>query len=220
MNSVPFVPFNCLKTKVEKSKSRLPHWSREGATHFVTFRLADAIPAEAKKQWRQKREEWLARCGTSSDEQNWFGRLTAEQRREYRSKFGATFEKMMDRGQGECLLRKEANAGILAECLHHFDGEKYFLGDYVIMPNHVHVLVIPLGENILHQIVGAWKGFSSRQMNQKEGRSGALWQRESFDHAVRTERQLQRFVDYIADNPLKAGLSPESCRRYQVEWKR
>jgi REP element-mobilizing transposase RayT len=71
----------------------------------------------------------------------------------------------------------------------------------VVMPNHVHVLLSPLGEQLLSGIVHSWKSFTASQINAALGRQGAFWQKESFDHIVRSAASLEKFRQYIRDNP-------------------
>lgn len=216
VKSISFTPF--LKDKeVKKTCSKLPHWSQVGATHFVTFRLADSIPKMAMVGWLAKRKRWLSEQRVDGEEE--FSLLSKEQRKEYRRLFGASFERLLDQGAGCCLLKESQNAAFVAEALEHFDGKRYDLGDYVVMPNHVHLLVRVFEEFPLGVLLKSWKGFSTRQINQAMGRSGQLWQRESFDHIVRSRSQLEKLQDYIADNPTKAGLREEECLVRRVEWR-
>ncbi len=85
-------------------------------------------------------------------------------------------------------------------------GTDYHLDTWVIMPNHFHALVEPTEGRELGDIVQRWKGGSAREMNRARGATGKLWQREPFDHIVRSEAQLDHFRRYIASNPAKAGL--------------
>ena len=91
--------------------------------------------------------------------------------------------------------------------MRHFDGDRYHLGDFVIMPNHVHVLLTPLGGFTTVVIATSWKRFSARAINRILGNTGRFWQAESFDHLVRNAKQLDRIRAYIADNPrnLRSG---------------
>ena len=82
------------------------------------------------------------------------------------------------------------------------------LGNYVIMPNHVHLLVTPRLGFSLSNILQAWKGFTAKEINKRLGTKGTKWLDESFDHIVRNSHQLVHFQDYIRQNPLKAGLKP------------
>ncbi len=182
---------------------RLPHWRQEGATYFVTFRLKDAVPRAVVHRLHDEREDWLRRhpeprTRAQIDELNdlCFGNLDQE----------------LDRGYGACVLKETAVAEIVEGALHHFDGERYWLGTYAIMPNHVHVLVRPIMQHKLPDILHSWKSFTSHTIGKACGRPGTLWQDESFDHIVRDERQLERFGLYIAENPAKAHVAPGAFR--------
>ncbi|MEI9897799.1 MAG: transposase [Chthoniobacter sp.] len=94
----------------------------------------------------------------------------------------------------------------MAEALAFFDGRHYRLGTWAIMPNHVHALVLPLPEFTLGKIVQSWKSFTARTINQRLGRTGDFWQRETYDHIVRSEESLRAFERYIRGNPVKARL--------------
>ncbi len=127
-------------------------------------------------------------------------------RREFRDRFTRTFERMLDEGHGSCLLRDAACRGTVEEALRFFHGERHTLGRFVIMPNHVHAVVRPLGEQALKDILHSWKRFSARKINAALHRQGGLWQSESHDHIVRDDAELERIEHYICQNPVKAGL--------------
>jgi len=76
---------------------------------------------------------------------------------------------------------------------------------WVIMPNHLHALVAP-EEHTLGAVLQSWKGGSAFEINRLHGRSGPLWQKEAYDHIVRSEPQFHHYRRYIAENPIKAGL--------------
>jgi len=156
--------------------------------------------------------------GEAHEREGWFARLSPDHRREYGRRFGRALEETLDRGWGSCLLRKSENAALVEQALRFFDGERYALGDFVIMPNHVHALVIPMVDRTIGSILKSWKSYSAREIHQREGLSGSFWQRESFDHIVRTRRQLDRLREYIAGNPVKAKLSPGEYIVCQPEW--
>jgi len=194
--ALPFTSFDP-KSPMSKPGRNLPHWRQEGTTYFVTFRLADSVPAVRIKQFLAEREEWLALHPEP--------RLEADER-EYHEKFANRFENWLDTGAGSCVLRQPQAAEKVAAALRHFDGERYALGHFVVMPNHVHVLVRPLAGHTLSEILKSWKSFTAREINQSLGRTEALWQDESFDHIVRTPQALEQFTEYIRQNPAKAGL--------------
>jgi REP element-mobilizing transposase RayT len=109
----------------------------------------------------------------------------------------------LDGGSGSCLLGDPENARIVADALHHFDGERYHLASYVVMPNHVHVLFAPMSGNELPALVHSWKRFTARQINLREGKSCALWQPDYWDRLIRGQEHFDWVSRYIAENPAK-----------------
>ena len=183
--------------ELQRSRRNLPHWEQVGATYFVTFRLADAVPASLASQWRDELQNWRRFHPEPLDE---------KARKEYRRRFLQVREDWLDQGHGSCLLREPKAAAVVAEALRHFDSQRYHLDAFVIMPNHVHALVQPLPGHSLKEILRSWKSYSARQINKTLGRSGSVWTEESFDRIVRDWNALVKCRDYIARNPEKAHL--------------
>jgi valyl-tRNA synthetase len=182
---------------VEVTRRRLPHWKQHGATYFVTFRLADSIPADKLAYLEEERDRWLA-----SHPEPW----SEEQKREYYKRFCVPIERWLDAGYGSCVLAEPEAAAIVACALKHFDAQRYHLRSWVVMPNHVHALVTPKAGNRLSDLLHTWKRFSAREINRLRGRKGQLWQHESYDHIVRSEESLHRIATYIERNPEFAGI--------------
>ncbi len=173
----------------------LPHLDFRKATQGVTFRLADSLPAKVVARLKAK----LAEEDASA---------------ELRAKIAA-YE---DRGYGECLLRDPENAALVEEQLRYFDGKRYELLEWVIMPNHVHVLVRPHSA-MVEQIVQTWKRVSARKINERMGRRGAVWARDYFDRVIRDEVHRVKARRYIRHNPVKAGLCREPADwRWSSAW--
>jgi REP element-mobilizing transposase RayT len=181
----------------------LPHWHQDGCTYFVTFRLADSIPKEKLVQWQVELREWLWRNPEPR---------RPEQEKEYAELFAERFHRWLDDGLGECWLRQPAVSAIVEEALRFFDGQRYWLGHFVVMPNHVHVLVRPTGDNALSEILHSWKSFTAKKINVVLGREGRVWQDESFDCIVRDEPALEKFSTYIQENPARANLKAGEFR--------
>ncbi len=126
--------------------------------------------------------------------------------REFHETFSREYLEFLDRGLGECVLRQPELAQIVMDSLRYFDGQRYHLGDLVVMPNHVHVLTCLRGTTEIERQCYSWKKFTATQINRRLHRQGRFWQEESFDHLVRTVEQLDAICRYIASNPIKAGL--------------
>jgi putative transposase len=91
----------------------------------------------------------------------------------------------------------------LVAAIKYFENQRYEIGAYVVMDDHVHVLLLPLEGFALHGIVHSWKSFSAKQLVNKWGRSAPVWQREYFDRVVRNQEELMQKTQYIIGNPLK-----------------
>ncbi len=166
MDFTPFDP-NAERTETERN---LPHWPQEAATYFVTFRLADSLPQSVAEAWREEREQWLRAAGLR--EASEVRTLPIARREEYRRLFSTRLEEWLDAGKGECWLRDPRCSAAVADALRHFDGERYVLGPFVVMPNHVHALVQPVNGHDLPGILHSWKGFTAHRINEIVARAG------------------------------------------------
>ena len=107
---------------------------------------------------------------------------------------------------GSCVLQRPEIGGIIQHALLHFEGERYNLSAWCVMPNHIHVVMSPLGSHELSRILHSWKSFTSKEINKILNRNGRLWEPESFTHLIRSVEDLERFITYTEQNPFKAGL--------------
>ncbi|MEZ0386109.1 MAG: transposase [Verrucomicrobium sp.] len=216
------------------SRRRLPHWQQPEVCYFITFRTSDSLPAEIAKTFREKRLLWLQCKGaipspqsqTPPHEKNppanfWrdaLQSLSPQEQQDFKREFSEEFHQLLDAGHGECLLRRHDLRAVLDDTLLHFDGDRYLLGDYVIMPNHVHALVQLAPKITLKDLGLSWKRFSARQINSTTGKHGPLWQGESYDRIVRDAAEFAHYQQYIADNPTKARLQPGEYSLYKSKW--
>ena len=189
---------------VDITRRQLPHWRQQQKTYFVTFRLADSIPATKLSELESEREAWL-----KHNPEPW----NDAQRKQYYERFSAKLDEWLDAGSGSCVLKDERASKIVADTLSHFDGQRYRLGAWVVMPNHVHAIVTPLDEYDLSAILHSWKSYSAHEINELFGRTGQVWQRESYDHIIRNERTLFKIEEYIDRNPEKAGVEVAHASR-------
>jgi Rad3-related DNA helicase/REP element-mobilizing transposase RayT len=172
---------------LHETRRRLPHWTQEGATYAVTFRLADSLPAERLEELKNE----LA--ATPPEKQS-------RRKRE-------RIEGWLDQGIGQCLLKRPEAARAVASALAWSQREgRCNIAAWCVMPNHVHVVLrsrddLPLSD-LLHKI----KSYSAKEINRLLDRTGQLWQHESYDHLIRDEEDLENQVEYILQNPLSAGF--------------
>jgi putative transposase len=195
----------------------LPHWFQPGVTYFVTVRTDDSVSNELAARWRRQGTQWLLAYGIDPRTINWkivLGQLPHGAQREFHRKFTAEFENYLDRGYGQCVLRQRPLADIVAESLLRFDGDRYHLGDFIVMPNHVHLLCCLIGKTEIESLCKSWKRFTAARINKAIGKSGRFWQKESFDHLVRSPEHFDHLRRYIADNPRRAKLRDQEFLHY------
>ena len=104
----------------------------------------------------------------------------------------------------------EARDAILQHCLHD-NGKRYDLYAVVVMPEHVHLLLLPLRDEkgwpySLPTILKLIKGTSARSVNKVSESNGPVWQEESFDHVLRSQESFEEKLEYIRQNPVRRGL--------------
>jgi len=143
------------------SRGYLPHFDAGTLIQAITFRLADSLPKAVY-------DDLAATALNDSD-------------------LRRRIEAMIDGGRGACALRDPAVAAIAQDALWHFDGERYRLMAWVIMPSHVHVLTEQIEGHLLADIVQSWKSFTAKAANKHIGRTGAFWAPEYFDRYVRDQ---------------------------------
>jgi len=190
-------------------RGNLPHLEQNSVCYFVTFMAKDAMPKEAKESWRKRRSHWLRKNGLREGmtREEILNRLPYERRRRFDRMLSAEYNRSLDKGAGVCHLRKREVRIHVVNALSYHANRTCFMADYVIMPNHVHVLIQPFADQSLCALLGSIRSYSSRMMNQAEGRSGPFWAKEPFDHIVRSRHFFDRYQRYIQANPARARLS-------------
>jgi len=132
-----------------------------------------------------EREQWTLKHGHKSTRE-----LSPFEKEEYFRLFHDRVEEWLDQGAGDCVLADPEIGRIVADALLHFDGKRYVLGEWIVMPNHVHVVVTPGQGEDLSRILHTWKSFTAKEINRRQGRKGTLWQDEGYDHLVRSAGAL------------------------------
>ena len=163
------------------SRGHLPHLDIPGLVQSITTHLADSLH-------RDKLRRLLAE--TTNDD-------VARRRR---------LEALLDAGHGACWLRRPEIGALVEEHLLSGNGDRYRLLAWVVMPNHLHVLIETLSEPPLSTVVKGWKGATAYAANALLARRGAFWEREYFDRYIRDDRHFVAVRRSIEENPVTAGL--------------
>jgi REP element-mobilizing transposase RayT len=169
---------------VKHYERRLPHWQAVGQPLFITFRLHGSLPAQ---------------------------RVFPPARMTAGEAFVAMDRILDEARSGPMFLRQAHIAQMVIQALEHGETQqRYKLHSFVVMANHVHLLVTAMIAT--PRWLGPLKGFTAHEANRMLERSGPFWQDESYDHVVRDDAEFRRIQRYIEWNPVKAGLvvSPES----------
>ena len=196
--------------RIRKYFRHLPHWRQDGATYFVTFRLADSLPEAKQIEIKNIRAHWEFSHPEPRSEADWEKHARDVIRRT---------EAWSDEGHGACHFREQRWVDDLQDRMHHFHGERYQLNTWVIMPNHCHLVIRPFDGYELENLIGAMKGVTAKHINAAIGQSGELWEQECFDRIVRDTEHLDRVVQYIGNNPRAARLPPSQWYRWvDPEW--
>lgn len=190
-------------TEIRKRRGAyLPHWTCDAGWYSVTFRLWDSL----ERRHIVKTAQQLKRP------------LSEYERQRLDWLYSERVERYLDSGHGACYLKDDRVAVVVRNALFHFDGKRYALAAWCVMPNHVHVVVEPFAgkqfrdstfvqhaelPNILH----SWKSFTSKEANKLLRRSGEFWQAEYYDHLIRSEADFRHAVRYVLENPINAGLT-------------
>ncbi|QOV88049.1 transposase [Humisphaera borealis] len=160
-----------------KSRGELPHLYKPAGTYFVTFRLLDAVVPPQRTMSEDDSDEL---------------------------RLAKAYEPPIT--LGSCVLARPEIASVVADALVAGKDLKYELYAWCVMPNHAHAVFAPFDSHRFDQIMQSWKGGTARRINQLVGRTGPLWERESFDHLIRSVAALSRFASYVEENPVTAGL--------------
>jgi REP element-mobilizing transposase RayT len=193
---------------ISSGENLLPHWECDNAIYHISFRLADSIPQSVLERLLRERECLLANAKLHSKE------FLEETERKAQHLYSERIEKYLDVGHGKCYLSKVEIAKLVVNSLTFFDNVRYRLHAWCIMPNHVHVIVEVMPINDLSKIIHSWKSYSAHRANEMLGLKGAFWQRDAYNHIIRSRKEYRFQIQYTWENPEKARL-----KNWQWRWK-
>lgn len=164
------------------SRGYLPHFDRPDLVQSLTMRLGDSIPADLRQQLHRESDKVI------------------------RSK---RLESLLDQGLGACELRRPEIAGMVEASLLHFDGIRYRMLAWVLMPNHLHCVFECVNGYPLCRLVHSWKSFTAHEAGRLGCGASPFWWPDYYDRFVRDFRHLEAVIAYIHRNPVSAGLCQE-----------
>ncbi len=224
-NDIDFPSFRGLDpvAPVRIYRRNLPHWRQDGATYAVTFRLADSIPAQIVRAWHEEDRIWLEANGITEPLSDPKARaaydaLDENVRRAFERSLAHRLHVELDQCHGSCRLAQPDIRQVIVDALMHYDTQKWYVGDFVVMPNHVHGLFQPLNGHELETLLASVKGFTSSTLTKTGLKQGRFWQQENYDRLVRDRKELESWRKYIADNPTKIHASKDTFTHYQCTW--
>ncbi|HYI09978.1 MAG TPA: transposase [Thermoanaerobaculia bacterium] len=182
------------------TRGYLPHWELPGATYSLTFRLNGSLPPEVIARITEEQMA-LERSITGG-----LRKLTAIENMDVRAALEERIDDALHASNTVAHMKDERIAEVVANALTFFEGERYTLDAWCVMPNHVHAVVCPLGEWWLGPIVKSWKAYTGYVANGLLRREGRFWAKEYFDRIIRDERDHANAIAYVLSNPVKAGL--------------
>jgi len=185
---------------IKKRGRYLPHWTLDNGVYHVRFRLCDSLPIALRDDLIAEKRALLARI--RQPECN----LSTTEKRTMMTFYSEKVETLLDAGHGCCWLKQEPIARLVTGALDYFNLDRYRLWAWSVMPNHVHVVVQPLGNHKLGEILKSWKSYTAHKANKLLGRTGRFWLPENFDRLIRSEEHLLKVIEYVFQNPRQAGL--------------
>ncbi len=192
--------------KYSYRSQNLPHLYDIIQPIFITYRLKFTLPKSILHELSIKKNEWQKVYQTLSEHE----KKNQQNIKDYT--FFCSFDELISKSQEvPQLLHRSDITDIIANAFRYFDNQHYELLSYCIMPNHVHVLILPIIKPdvpvvSLAHINYSWKRYTANQINKILNRTGSLWQQESYDHLIKNDNEFYHTLEYIIENPVKAGL--------------
>jgi putative transposase len=156
----------------------LPHYDANTVVQHVVFRTFGSLPNHI-----------LAKLGPQNEKPT-----------------SAQIDLVLDQSSHDAVFSEPTFAEIMQSALRYFDGDRYDLQAWCVMPNHVHVVFVPSQDALLGNIVKSWKHSVAWRINKLRSTRGSVFAPDYFDRYIRNLRQSETAIHYVEANPVKAGL--------------
>ena len=191
---------------IVETRNKLPHWTQYGKFIFITFRLADSMPRDIVNIAFKDLDEW------KNDPNNAHNNKELEKWYMERCR---RMEKFLDAGHGSCILCDNVCRDIVTDSIFFHDNNNIIVHSFVIMPNHIHILMELLNDSTIQYVIRSIKMNTTKEINKYMNRTGTLWQREYFDRIIRNQQHYEKTMAYIKNNPTHC---PPGTFTYYNRW--
>jgi len=184
-------------------KRNLPHILPKDGVFFITYRVKDSLPLDLIVRLKNDFKNEVSQAKEIILNSKVLRYKLMEIKKQYFLDFDHFLDKYINKHN---LTENKPIANIVSSSLHYLDNKDYKLICYCIMPNHVHLIIHKL-KKPLYTIMKVLKGYTAREINTVLNLKGSFWHAESYDHVIRSRRELHNTIQYVLKNPLKAGLT-------------
>ena len=216
--SIEFVDPRTTPFVAMRSRGELPHLYKEGGSYFVTFRLRDAVvPGKSCGAGVPPASDYRAGVPPAPKKKGAGGTPAPQGAATSSPQLLAREVAVINEPplrMGECTLARPEIATVVEDTLLFFHAQRHILVAWCVMPNHVHAVFTVLAQSEASDILHSWKSYTAHKINRILGTHGTLWERESFDHLIRSFDDFEYFIRYVENNPVTAGFV-----RFPHEWR-
>ncbi len=183
-----------------------PYCSQPGSSYFITYCLNDSLPNRVIDQYLREQEAWRVRIHYERAQLGDLAEDTEKECEAFQLKAYRSFEAILDEGHGSCVFKDPIQRQVVAEALLQLHGDRYLAHGFVVMPNHIHLLVKPLDGQSPENLLILWMRAVAQRMGQDVKAKGGLWHVDTWICMIRNEEHWLRAMRYTLKNPERAKL--------------
>ena len=178
--------------EIKRKSHHLDHWDQQGKFQAVTFHMADSIPRKVREDLEEISKQFLLSHPKPWDE---------IVKKKYRNLIPKRIELLLDNGYGSCVLKSPEIRKIVDDAILHYAEKEYYLHQYIVMPNHVHMLISMNEGYDIDKTLENLRHYTSRLINSRLNQKGPFWYGEPYKRLIRNEDHFKACISYIKSNP-------------------